>query len=58
MQMNACLQGNRNVMADINRIFKYLEDPSKEKVFKFLQNTGYLPGYDAQSIITIDKYRN
>ena len=26
------LTSNRNVMADINRIFKYLEDPSKEKV--------------------------
>jgi polyphosphate kinase len=25
------LTGNRNVMADINRIFKYLENPSKEK---------------------------
>ena len=26
------LTSNRNVMADINRIFKYLEDPSKDKV--------------------------
>ena len=27
------LTGNRNVMADINRIFKYLENPIQRKIF-------------------------
>lgn len=51
---DACmLTGNRNVMADINRIFRYLENPSREKLLSSCKTLMVCPNYMRQQLLQL-----
>lgn len=51
---DACmLTSNRNVMADINRIFKYLENPAREKLLGSCKTLMVCPAYMRQQLLQL-----